>query len=216
MSETKFDQIAGKVVPESFLHKLPWFVSRFLGYRNPERSSPEPPVPAWENNLWIFLSTMAGLISNMAIFKYGSTFVDRDVGLIEPNWGASAILIYNSIGVPLAQPRNVFFGTILSSLIGVALPKIFLTNPDNEQYLWLSGALATSISSVLMSVFNIVHPPAGAAALIPSVVSAATELGWYYLALQTLSAVVMLGVALLMNNIRRVYPVYWWSPKQKT
>lgn len=211
MSDVYFDKVTGGFVPASRLDRLHPVASRFFGYRDPDASTSK--ISPLEDYFWTLVATFAGLVTTMPVFKYGTLFINKGVPVIEPNWGASAILIYNVIGVPLAQPRNVLFGTLISSIIGVGLAKLWMIHPSNSEYLWLAGALATSISSVVMSVFNIVHPPAGAAALIPCVVAEAIDLGWYYLAVQALSSVIMLGVALVVNNIRRVYPKYWWLPK---
>ena len=36
-------------------------------------------------------------------------------------------------------------------------------------------------------------------------------LGWYYVPVVMLSSVLMIGVGLVTNNLRRVYPMYWWT-----
>lgn len=36
-------------------------------------------------------------------------------------------------------------------------------------------------------------------------------LGWYYIPVVMLSSVLMIGVGLVTNNLRRVYPMYWWT-----
>ena len=37
-------------------------------------------------------------------------------------------------------------------------------------------------------------------------------MGWVYVPFIMLSTTIMLTVALLVNNISRSYPVYWWTP----
>lgn len=37
-------------------------------------------------------------------------------------------------------------------------------------------------------------------------------MGWYYLPVVLLSSTLALGVALVLNNIQRRYPVFWWEP----
>ncbi|ANB13483.1 hypothetical protein AWJ20_1776 [Sugiyamaella lignohabitans] len=192
-------------------------VSRFFGHRPPR--SPEAAAPSAPHeilvHLSVLISTFTGLVVIMAVSKYGGAFVSHHVPEIVPSWGASAILCYNVMNAPLAQPKNVLLGTFISSLIGVCLMKLWMTNPNNEDTLWLAGALSTAVSSVVMTLTNTLHPPAGAAALLPSVDDSIRSLGWFYLPVQIVSAVLMLGVACLLNNIVLQYPVYWWTPHSR-
>ena len=55
-----------------------------------------------------------------------------------------------------------------------------------------------------------VHPPAGATALLA--VTDTTDLGWLLILDMLLGCVLMLAVALIINNIMRQYPLYWWTP----
>ena len=56
----------------------------------------------------------------------------------------------------------------------------------------------------------------GATALLASVNPAVKDLGWYYLLVVLLSSSLALSVALLFNNIRRRYPVFWFTPPLPT
>lgn len=59
---------------------------------------------------------------------------------------------------------------------------------------------------------NTIHPPAGATALLPSANKQVRGLGWWYLPAVLLMTMVMLVTALLVDNIQRRYPEYWWTP----
>lgn len=55
---------------------------------------------------------------------------------------------------------------------------------------------------------------AGATGLNAAVEPGVVKLSWRYLPVVIASALVMLGWALLLNNLgRRRYPVYWWTPE---
>lgn len=57
---------------------------------------------------------------------------------------------------------------------------------------------------------------AGATALNAAVQSEVVSLSWNYLPVVLASSLIMLGWALIINNIgRRRYPVYWWQPDEK-
>lgn len=207
MKSLDIDEYLNPIVPHPRYERWPKWLSRWFGYRDSN-------VPVLNDillNWWILVSSFAGMIVLQVTFKYADTFVDRDVPYIIPSWAATAILIFNVIESPLGQPRNVFIGTFWSSLIGVCLTKLFMTNSDNDQYLWVCGSLAVGIASVGMRLMKVTHPPAGAAALLPSVDAEVRQLGWYYLPVQLLSAVLILSVACLFNNFQRRYPVYWWT-----
>ena len=101
---------------------------------------------------------------------------------------------------------------MIASIIGVSLTKLFQLNSDWENLRWLAGSLSTSITIVLMQITATTHPPAGATALLAVVNDDVVAIGWYLIAVTTLSSFLALAVALLVNNIQRRYPVYWWEP----
>lgn len=126
--------------------------------------------------------------------------------------GAAAILEYNTIESPLAQPRNSILGHFLSALVGVCVTKLFELNPNSEELRWLAGAFSVGLASAVMVVTKTTHPPAGATALLASVDATVSRLGWYLLPLVLLSSVLTAVSALMINNIQRQWPVYWWTP----
>ncbi|MBF0285517.1 MAG: HPP family protein [Magnetococcales bacterium] len=132
-----------------------------------------------------------------------------DLVLIIGSFGASAVLIYGAINVPLAQPRNLVGGHLLSAVVGVAMQQSLGHTP------WLAGAMAVATAIVVMQQTRTLHPPGGATALIAVIGSERIhELGYLYVLVPAVSgALLMLAVALLVNNLApgRRYPVYWWG-----
>jgi CBS domain-containing membrane protein len=131
------------------------------------------------------------LVANENLFLIGS-------------FGASSVLIYGVINSPLAQPRNLIGGHVISALIGVICHKIFPTE------LWLGGALAVALSIVAMQITKTLHPPGGATALIANMGTPKIEsLGFLYVLSPVLTGVlILLAVALIANNAtkHRSYP----------
>lgn len=121
------------------------------------------------------------------------------------SFGASSVLIYGAVYSPLAQPRNLVGGHVVSALVGVT---VFKFMPD---IIWLTAPMAVSFSVVAMQVTRTLHPPGGATALIAvSAGTKITELGYTYVLSPVFSgAVILLAVALVFNNITadRHYPV---------
>jgi hypothetical protein len=126
--------------------------------------------------------------------------------------GAAAILEYNTIDSPLAQPRNIILGQLFSSIIGVGITKLFHLSSHFQELRWIAGALAVGLSSAFMGFTHTIHPPAGATALLAATTDEVTDLGWFLIPVVLLGDVLMLAVACVINNIQRTFPVYWWTP----
>jgi CBS-domain-containing membrane protein len=126
--------------------------------------------------------------------------------------GASAILEYNAIRSPLGQPRNALLGHAFSALIGVGISKLFQYHGDYESIKWIAGAVACGIASAVMLLTNTVHPPGGASAVLAATEPVITAMGWYFVGLVLWGATLMVVVGLVVNNIQRQFPVYWWTP----
>ena len=118
-------------------------------------------------------------------------FEPKDATLLIGSFGASAVLVYAVIRSPLAQPRNLVGGHVLSAVVGVA---VFQVLGD----MWLSSALAVSLSIVAMMLTDTVHPPGGATALIAVIGGPAIhELGFFYALLPVgAGALILLGTLL--------------------
>ena len=178
-----------------------------MGYFEKMRGSTQtPPRVGTGEVIWSWLGSFLG-IAAVALLHY--KIVDaRGLAMIIGSFGASAVLVYGAIRSPLAQPRNLMGGHILSALVGVTAFRLFGGEP------WLAAALAVSVAIALMHLTKTLHPPGGATALI-AVIGSKTihDLGYWYVLVPTgLGAMVLLVIALLVNNIpeNRRYPEYWW------
>lgn len=161
------------------------------------------------------IGTFSGLLSVEAIFLHSGVFKSHNAPVLVASYGATAILLFNANQVPLAQPRNILFGQFISALIGVIILKLFSLSESGKDHLYIGAALSTAIASVMMNIFNCVHPPSGATALIPLIDDRIANMGWWYLPIQLVSSVVIIGIGLITNNILRRYPVYWWTSYTK-
>ncbi|CAI5760346.1 unnamed protein product [Candida verbasci] len=202
------DDIINPYLPSLNLSKhLPRYIGRFLGYHKLR--------PRHDYYLWIdiFLSTFVGILLIEGIFRSSNVFTTyHHAPIILASYGATAILTFNVNTSPLAQPRNVFFGHFIASLIGVCIQKLFSLSETGINHYYISGALSVSVASVVLTILNCAHPPAGASALLPSIDEQIRQMSWWYLPVQIISSILMIVVACIMGNIIRVYPTYWWSP----
>tara|TARA_B100001029_G_C14984913_1_gene408377 strand:+ start:29 stop:493 length:465 start_codon:yes stop_codon:yes gene_type:complete len=71
------------------------------------------------------------------------------------SFGSSMVLLYGYPESPFAQPKNIFFGHLLTSLVGIVILNLF------PFPLYITIPLAVGIGVGLMILFNVTHPPAG-------------------------------------------------------
>ena len=90
----------------------------------------------------------------MFLIAYLNSIDNTNIWLIPP-FGASLVLVMAVHDSPLAKPRNVFFGHILSASSGVLMFYFLGDSP-------LSIALGVALAIMLMLLTKTTHPPAGA------------------------------------------------------
>ncbi|HEX6733763.1 MAG TPA: HPP family protein [Azonexus sp.] len=164
--------------------------------------------PPRVSNEEIVLSWVGAFIGIGILAGIGQTFfAPNDLMLLTGSFGASAVLLFGAVRSPLAQPRNVLGGHVLSALVGVICWKLLHFMP------WLASALAVSSAIALMHATRTLHPPGGATALIAVIGSGEVHrLGfWYIFAPAGAGALILIAVAVLVNNIPRSrrYPEIW-------
>ena len=105
----------------------------------------------------ILISSLGAFLC-MFLIAYFNSVDETNIWLIPP-FGASLVLVMSVHDSPLAQPRNVFFGHILSASSGVFLFYLLGNSP-------ISISLALSLAIILMMITKTIHPPAGANPII--------------------------------------------------
>lgn len=164
-----------------------------------------PPGVSAGEVLWSWIGAFLGIA---AVGLIHERILDRTgLVMIIGSFGASAVLIYGAVKSPLAQPRNLMGGHVLSALIGVFCSQSFPGLP------WLAGAIAVATAISVMHVTRTLHPPGGATALIAVIGGEKIHaLGYLYALVPAgTGALVMLVIALMVNNIPRTrrYPEFW-------
>lgn len=126
------------------------------------------------------------------------------------------MLEFYAIDSPLAQPRSAIMSQLFSSIIGVGISKGLARapSPSAQDLKWLAGAASCACTTVVMGLTGTVHPPAGATALLAVTDNSVSQLGWLLVPLVLLSSTLMLVVALIINNVQRRFPSYWWTPEE--
>ena len=168
-------------------------------------TSKSPPMVSLSEIIWSWIGAFLG-IAAVSYINY-NIIEDTDLVMVIGSFGASAVLIYGAVKSPLAQPRNLIGGHIISAIIGVTCYKLF------PSQMWLASSLAVATAIAIMHATKTLHPPGGATALIAVIGSTKIHsLGYLYAIIPVgFGAVIMLLVALLVNNIpkSRRYPDFW-------
>ena len=71
------------------------------------------------------------------------------------SFGSSMVLLFGFPESPFAQPRNVFFGHLVTTLVGVIFVNLI------PLPIYINIALAVGAGIFFMILLNVVHPPAG-------------------------------------------------------
>lgn len=164
-----------------------------------------PPMVSISEIIWSWMGSFIGIAAVAAV--HFNLLKETDLLMIIGSFGASAVLIYGAVRSPLAQPRNLIGGHVISAVIGVSAYKVFFP------HMWLAASVAVATAIAVMHATKTLHPPGGATALIAVIGSQKVHnLGFLYALVPAgLGAVIMLLIALLVNNIpkTRRYPEFW-------
>lgn len=147
------------------------------------------------NAFWSFLSATLGIL---AIYEITSL---SGHPLLIGSFGASAVLLFDATDSPLAQPRNMVGGHLLSAGVAVIVVTIFGSSP-------LTMAIGVGLAIFVMNLTHTTHPPGGATALI----GVQGAVGPEFILLPVLAGtLILLITAVFTNNVvyHRSYPKHW-------
>ena len=116
------------------------------------------------------------------------------------SFGSSMVVLFGYPESPFAQPKNIFFGHLLTSVIGV-LFVIFIPLP-----IYIAIPIAVGAGIGLMILLNVPHPPAGGNPIIVIMGSASFD----YLINPIISGtIIILIFGIILNRIilKKKYPL---------
>jgi CBS-domain-containing membrane protein len=139
-----------------------------------------------------------GFLAILACSYSGSL---TQLALLMAPFGATCVIAFALPQSPLAQPRSIVGGHLLSTLIGLVTLSLFDTHG------W-SMALAVGAAITCMQLTRTLHPPAGADPLVVMIAGS----GWSFLFTPVLIGSLLLVLAAFGYHrlTRTAYPSRWW------
>ena len=146
-------------------------------------------------------SALAGIFSIITIGILTFLTYKTEFGVfLLASFGSSMVLLYGYPDSPFAQPKNVFFGHLVTAIVGllvlhfIPLP-IFITIP-----------LAVGLGVGLMILLNVTHPPAGGNPIIVIVGSVSFD---YLLSPVMTGSIIIIIFAIIINKfiLKKSYPI---------
>jgi CBS-domain-containing membrane protein len=157
-------------------------------------------IPPARASWWQIAAGLIGGAVGIGLIAILSHF--QHLPLLMAPLGATCVLLFAVPDSPLAQPRSVVGGHLVSTLVGIVFLKYVGVGP-------VEMGIAVGLAIALMQTTRTVHAPAGAD---PLVVLMSGHAGWGFLVAPVLaSAVILVLLATLVNNVgpNRQWPRYW-------
>tara|TARA_Y100000591_G_scaffold85384_1_gene72015 strand:+ start:89 stop:553 length:465 start_codon:yes stop_codon:yes gene_type:complete len=145
-------------------------------------------------------SLLAGLFSIITIGVLTGLTYKTDFGVfLLASFGSSMVLLYGYPDSPFAQPKNVFFGHLVTAIVGLIVLH-FIPLP-----IYLIIPIAVGFGVGLMILLNITHPPAGGNPIIVIIGGVSLE---YLISPVITGSVIIIVFAIILNRfiLRKSYP----------
>ena len=144
---------------------------------------------------------LAGIFSAFTIGVLTILTYKSALGLfLAGSFGSSMVLLFGFPESPFAQPKNVFFGHLVTAMVGV----IFVTFIPLPMF--INIALAVGVGIFFMILLNVVHPPAGGNPIMVIIGSVSYD---YLLSPIIFGCLIIISLAILINKflLKKNYPL---------
>tara|TARA_Y100001949_G_C15677171_1_gene196537 strand:+ start:21 stop:479 length:459 start_codon:yes stop_codon:yes gene_type:complete len=145
-------------------------------------------------------SFLAGLFSIITIGILTILTYKTEYGIfLLASFGSSMVLLYGYPESPFAKPKNVFFGHLITALVGL----FFLNFVPLPIYITIPLAVGFGVS--LMIFFKVTHPPAGGNPIIVIIGSVSLD---YLLSPVITGSIIIIIFAIIINRfiLKKSYP----------
>ncbi len=151
-------------------------------------------------NLEIKKSVSAGFFSIITIGILSLLTYKTEFGIfLLASFGSSMVLLYGYPESPFAQPKNVFFGHLVTSIVGL----LFLNFVPLALYMIIPLAVGFGVGAMIL--LNITHPPAGGNPIIVIIGSVSYD---YLLTPVITGSIIIILFAIIINRLilKKSYP----------
>ena len=146
-------------------------------------------------------SILAGLFSSITIGILTLLTYKTSYGVfLIASFGSSMVLLYGYPESPFAQPKNIFFGHLLTAIVGV----LFLYFVQLPIYIIIPLAVGFGVG--LMILMNVTHPPAGGNPIIVIMGSVSLD---YLINPIIIGSLIILAFGVVLNRLilKKKYPL---------
>ncbi len=141
---------------------------------------------------------LAGIGTSLAVAILAAISQFGSISLLVAPFGATCVLLFTAHSSPLSQPINVVGGHFVSACVGFLCHIILPSN-------FVMDGLAVGLAVMAMMALRVVHPPAGATAMIAYF----NTTSWMFLFFPILiGSIVLVGLAMVYHAVTKtVYPL---------
>ena len=149
----------------------------------------------------IIKGLIAGLFSTITIAALTFLPYKTQYGIfLIASFGSSMVLLYGYPDSPFAQPKNIFFGHLVTSVVGI-LVLFYIPLP-----IYITIPIAVGAGVGLMIILNVTHPPAGGNPIIVIIGSVSLD---YLINPIITGTIIILIFGIILNRLilKKKYPI---------
>jgi len=149
---------------------------------------------------WTPLLSGVGATVTIGILAFMTYQTELGLWLLA-SFGATTVIVFGYHDNPFAQPKNIFFGHLLSAFVGILFATFFGVS-------FITIGLAVGIGVMLMMAFKITHPPAGGNPIIVMIGGVSFQFLIFPVMVGAI-AIIIGGIIYNRLILKRKYPLTW-------
>ena len=150
-----------------------------------------------------FEPILSGISASLVIGILAFLTLNTSAGIwLMFSFGATIFLVFVLYDLETAQPKNIFFGHLISMSVGILFNETIGLS-------FYSLGLSVGVAVILMVYFNVMHPPAASNPLVALFM----DLSYDYLLFPVIVGTILIIILSLLINkflLKRNYPNKWY------